>query len=64
MGVISHRGKVWPNELVHFKVLGDGKIQDHPLCNNGAYGIAWTECVKAVTCPICKERLLKTRGIK
>lgn len=53
----TKRGNPMPWELVHSIVPRNGVHDAHALCNTGAYNIRWTECVRNVTCPVCKERL-------
>jgi hypothetical protein len=47
------------NEVVHLRrpKFRDGTNEDYPACYNGAHNLLWTRERKAVTCPVCLEKL-------
>jgi hypothetical protein len=47
------------NEYIHLKKEKsvDGTNKDYPACYNGAYNLLWTKAKKAVTCPVCLQRI-------
>jgi hypothetical protein len=47
------------NEVVHLRrpKLRGGTNEDYPACYNGSYNLYWTRERKAVTCPVCLEKI-------